>query len=319
MSQFYNGYPQAPSYGPSAQLGQLSAIGVMQQQANGLSASSTAAGHYGHPMYNGYPAMPPPSASAGMPSSGPSTTPPWQAELASHLVRLEGALSSLKPQIEAALLSNPQQQQQQQNGASMHTYAALLQQQQQLHAAQQQQRELQQRELQQASKHSSPPPAAAGSSDDVAVSMMSPPKRVGSNSDLAKTPNSLSSRRGFTGGLAIDTAPKAKPTPVTVPMPVPQPDPAPQPAVVAAPSALKQSPRFAAPEVIRCQSAPETILKDVPQSDKVVTVEAKAEDKSGAVGRRDERPVVNINPVRVAPAIQDPQSPRSPGRFSAWK
>jgi len=31
------------------------------------------------------------------------------------------------------------------------------------------------------------------------------------------------------------------------------------------------------------------------------------------------RPVVNINAVRVSPGIHDPQSPRSPGRYSAWK
>lgn len=31
------------------------------------------------------------------------------------------------------------------------------------------------------------------------------------------------------------------------------------------------------------------------------------------------RPSVNINAVRVSPGIHDPQSPRSPGRYSAWK
>jgi hypothetical protein len=37
----------------------------------------------------------------------------------------------------------------------------------------------------------------------------------------------------------------------------------------------------------------------------------------GKVGQR--RPCVNINAVRVAPSVLDPASPRSPGRFSAWK
>eukprot|EP00747_Dinoflagellata_sp_TGD_P179706 gnl/TRDRNA2_/TRDRNA2_30941_c0_seq1.p1 gnl/TRDRNA2_/TRDRNA2_30941_c0~~gnl/TRDRNA2_/TRDRNA2_30941_c0_seq1.p1 ORF type:complete len:328 (-),score=77.99 gnl/TRDRNA2_/TRDRNA2_30941_c0_seq1:101-1084(-) len=36
-------------------------------------------------------------------------------------------------------------------------------------------------------------------------------------------------------------------------------------------------------------------------------------------GDERQRPRVNINAVRVAPSVLDPPSPRSPGRFSAWK
>lgn len=249
------GYPQAPSYGPSPSPGHLSAIGVMQQQAAGLSASSTAAGHFGHPMYNGYSGMPP---SAGVPSSGPPASPPrWQVELASHLVRLEGALSSLKPQIEQALLTNPQQQQQQ--------------------------------VIQQASV------PLVGSSDDASVHQLSA-------TNGGKTPNSLSSRRKV-GGLAIDTAPKAQAVPQMKTT---------EPPVVKSPPAAQQN-----NTMMGGMRPPPVVVQDpVPNP---ASSSPKSEKAEPTKVEERQRPVVNINPCRVAPAIQDPQSPRSPGRYSAWK
>lgn len=54
------------------------------------------------------------------------------------------------------------------------------------------------------------------------------------------------------------------------------------------------------------------------------TKDASAEDAkaTGAAAHNNnpaQRPRVNINAVRVAPSAVDPASPRSPGRYSAWK
>jgi hypothetical protein len=48
------------------------------------------------------------------------------------------------------------------------------------------------------------------------------------------------------------------------------------------------------------------------------TTEDGIQEKEAKAGDR-QRPRISVNPLRIAPAPQDPASPRSPGRYSAWK
>lgn len=238
------GYPQAHSaFGPPPH--HLSAVGVMQQQAAGLSTSSTAAGHYGHPSYNGYHGMPasgpPPHAAAP-----PQAPPQWEAELTSRLSRLEGALSSLKPQIEG-LLRNPQPPVHP-SKAPQQRSAALF----------------------------------PGSSDDATVH---PSSKQPSSPPTSKT--SLANRRGA-ASLAIQTLPGAQTTQAA------------------------EKPTSTEPAV----KPMAVVTKQVQDSSSSPT--NKAELASGDSKDRG-RPAVSINPCRVAPGLLDPQSPRSPGRYTAWK
>lgn len=172
------GYTQASSYAPPPHLSHLAAAGMLQQQA---AKSSTAAGPYGHSPYSGYNGMAAYGPPMALPPAAPSAAPPrWEAELNSRLSRLEGALSSLKPQIEV-LLSKPQQALHQEQYFKAHQHSASQ---------------------------------FAGSSDDAAVQQV-PVSPYSGTSDRGMTrSNSLANRRGA-AGLAIETAPtkpQAKPT-----------------------------------------------------------------------------------------------------------
>jgi len=50
-----------------------------------------------------------------------------------------------------------------------------------------------------------------------------------------------------------------------------------------------------------------------------VVADTRAERRGNGSEEGRKRPNVNINAIRVAPCAMDPASPRSPGRFSAWK
>jgi len=227
------------------------------------SASSTA-GQYGYnygmqsqPQYASY-GMPPPSY--GMPSHGHSMGPPptaapvepprWESELTARLARLEGALSSLKPQIEVLLTAPPPQQ----------SYD---------HGRQ------------------APPQASAfaGSSDDHTIHQngkpapSNPMSPSGANQPGSSKMTALGNRRGMTS-LAIETAPK--------PQAAEKPFPAPAP--------IAQPPTKPAAQEVR----------GISPTAKNATIDLR-------------KPAVSINPCRVAPGLQDPQSPRSPGLYSAWK
>lgn len=255
------GYPQAHSFVPPSHPGHLSAIGVLQQQAAGLSTSSTAAGHYGHPMYNQY-----------SPAAAPASPPRWEAELTSRLSRLEGALSSLKPQIEV-LLTQPQQQLN--HGQASHSQLA-------------------------------------GSSDDVAVRQHASHSQSPERSPKSgKT--SLANRRGA-ASLAIETLSMA------------------QTANTAKPTVQASKPALAPLQIAtKSNGIRPVVMPEMPAqggaSPKDGEVETAAQRNSeparsgGSVSPKDgtRRPAVSVNPCRMAPGAQDPQSPRSPGRYSAWK
>lgn len=227
------------------------------------SASSTA-GQYGYnnygiqsqPQYSSY-GMPPPSY--GMQSFGHSMGPPpaavpaepprWESELTARLARLEGALSSLKPQIEVLLTAPPPSQQHFDHGRQAPLQASAI----------------------------------AGSSDDHTIHQNSKPPPSNSVSPRgggsSTKMTALGNRRGMTS-LAIETHPK--------------------------PQAAEKA--FSAPAPIAVAAQP--LTKPAHEVNRSQSPTAKMDMR---------KPSVSINPCRVAPGLQDPQSPRSPGRFSAWK
>lgn len=265
-------HPQAHPYAPPVpppHPGHFSSIGVLQQQAAGLSTSSTAVGRFSNPMFDalhGVPASGPPMAVS--PAASTAAAPHWEAELTSRLSRLEGALSSLKPQIEV-LLGQPQRLR------HSHESQPMLQ---------------------------IPSFNFAGSSSDAAV-QPSPSAGSPTSATSATKANSLANRRGA-GGLAIQTTPATEASDKTK-----------SAANVAKPLTINTSPPTKPQLPANALRSPTNGVQDEPQSRDA----SPNNDSKADLVADPRRPAVNINPCRVAPGIQDPQSPRSPGRYSAWK
>lgn len=248
-------------------------------RAYGLSASST--------------------AQAQAPAPRPSE---WQVAATGRLARLENALSLLKPSIEALLASQTKGMATPPQAPPMHMVAGV--------ATGGPMNDLQaagppapQAQSQLPPSQPDAPPAlsqrrASSPTAMIPGKFVSPPTRGSDDAaqagGLTLDGNDLRNRRGVSG-LAIQTSPEnmAKVA---------------EPPVAAAPA--KQPP----PPVVKLEEQEQSSDKD----------KANDESKAAAPSERQstkDRPKVNVVvvPQRIAPAAMDPMSPRSPGRFSAWK
>lgn len=305
----YGGMPyefgQRPFAQPYEQHGHLLAIGALQQRAAGV---PMAANPYGHPMCPLGAAPPTSLPPAGIPMGpmGPHMGPPpaaaampprWESELTSRLSCLETALSSLKPQIEVLLGAGAQTQQPQPQPQQ---------------AQPQQASQAPQAQPQKFGDHGTaqlqapgPLNQCAGSSDDVhqrapnlIAGRTTSPTAAGAENGGG---NKLRDRR-HVPGLAIETLPKTMQ------------------------QASSHQQHTATKPVASPQQTAAIPIESAPSSSKarVKQVSGLAQDSSQIDDIKtekdtDRRPAVTINPVRVAASVQDPQSPRSPGRYCAWK
>jgi len=261
--------------------------------------------------------------------------PDWQDAATGRLARLENALSLLKPSIEALLSSQTMGQaapqaspyQQHLHPSALHGGAAdalqppapqgaPVQLMQQMQAAQpaRQQSPMSRGHLESkytsdpgradiaahaagpskshsmASKFVTSPGQVIGSGDE---SEMAPPHQAAHTLELTLDANELRSRRGV-GSLAIQTSPenmtlmKASEAPAA---------------------------KHVSPPVIKLEEQDQANDKEKANEENKATAAAERQPK------QRERPRVDVTvvPQRIAPHAADPASPRSPGRFSAWK
>jgi len=197
-----------------------------------------------------------------------------------RLTRLESALSALKPQIEALLVA--------QMAAVRHAPEA-------------------QAKAAPPPVTTAPAPSASGAANSMgnrptllqidtgvhaaaaAASLQAPASAPSAPTDGLS--NKLKDRRAV-GNLQIQTVPAIKPQ---------------EPPVLLQPTAVKPN---------------ENGDSDGRASSADIVADSRAESRGKTMYGSDEgrkRPAVNINAIRVAPSALDPASPRSPGRFSAWK
>lgn len=247
--------PLHPNYGcipeqvapPQALPGQAPYYGGWQPPAN--AGFPFQAPVNSEPSWRGQPHQPQQSVT-------PAANPAAEAQMTSHLSRLESALSSLMPQIEAAVMSRAQPQV---------NFSAQAQS--NHHYQQQYQSKPIPREVE---------PDVVQEEDH--MSPASPLRNRRGAKDLRVAPPP---RAGGPATVHVQTASEAS-----------------------AASAAKPP-----PAAVEVSSKPESPANG-----------GAKDERSNARAERDrERPQIQISAVRMAPNAMDPESPRSPGRYSAWK
>lgn len=276
------------------------------------------------PTYEAPQAYPLSASSTALAQPPARRAPEWQDAATGRLARLENALSLLKPSIEALLTSQamgqaaPQASPHQQDlhpGAPPLQQAPPVQLMQQMQAAQPaaQQSPMSHRRLESKytsdpsradmAAHAAGPPktnnmpvklaspsGAAGSADESEAAAQN---QVGRATELSLDGNELRSRRGV-GSLAIQTSPEN----MTLMK------------ATEAPAA-----KHVSTSVVKLQEQDQANEKEKANEENKATAAAERQPKQ----RERPRVEVAVIPQRIAPHASDPASPRSPGRFSAWK